>query len=86
MFLPIDLIKVADGDSLAGTGMNEFAVFQVDSYMGGAFLLSSVVKENKVAFAEFPFLHFLAILLSLVIGVSFQFLPIDLIVNGRSQS
>ena len=82
MLLPISFIQCADDDSLAGTGMNEFSVFQVDSYMGGTFLLFSVVKENQIAFAEFPFLHFLAILLSLVIGVSFQFLPIDFIVDG----
>ena len=58
--------------------MNEFMVFQVDTYMGGMFLLSSVMEENQIAFTEFSFLHFLAILLPLVIGVSFEFLPINL--------
>ena len=83
MLLPILLIEGADDDPLTCTGMNEFPVFQVDAHMGGPFLLSSVMEEDKVAFAELPFLHFPAILLPLVIRVSFEFLSIYLAVDSR---
>ena len=83
MLLPIILVESADDDTSTSTGMNEFMVFQVDTYMGGMFLLSSVMKENQIAFTEFSFLHFLAILLPLVIGVSFEFLPINLAIDCR---
>ena len=86
MLLPVILIKAADDDSLTGGGMDKLTVFQVNAYVGGLFLLSSVVKEDKVAFAEFSFLHFLAILLPLVIGVSFEVLVIYLAINSRGQS
>ena len=66
--------------------MNEFPVFQVDAHMGGPFLFPPVVEEDKVAFAELSFLHFPAILLPLVVGVSFEFLSIYFAVDSRGQS
>ena len=86
MLLPILLIEGADDDPLTCTGMNEFPVFQVDAHMGGPFLFPPVVEEDEVAFAELPFLHFPAILLPLVVGVSFEFLSIYLAVDSRGQS
>ena len=86
MLLPILLVEGADGDALTCAGMNEFPVFQVDTYMGGPFLFPPVVEEDEVAFAELSFLHFPAILLPLVIGVSFEFLSIYLTIDSRGQS
>jgi ABC-type transport system involved in multi-copper enzyme maturation permease subunit len=80
MFSPIFLVQGTDDDTLACAGMNEFLVFQVDAYMGGPFLLSSVVEENKVAFTELSFLHLPAIFLPLVIGISFEILVVHLII------
>ena len=50
MLLPVFLVESTDDDSLAGTGMDELAVFQIDAYMSGPLLLSSVVEEHQVAF------------------------------------
>ena len=86
MFFPVLLIEGADDNPMTGAGMNKFPVFQVDAYMGGPFLFPSVVEENEVAFAELSFLHFPAILLPLVVGVSFEFLSIYLAVDSRGQS
>ena len=86
MSLPILFIQCADDDAMIATSMNEFPIFQVDAYVGGMFLLSSVMEENQIAFTEFSFLHFLAILLPLVIGVSFEFLSINLAIDSRGQS
>ena len=83
MLFPILLVEGTDDDSMARAGMDEFPVFQVDAYMGGPFLFPSVVEEDEVAFAELPFLHFPAILLPLVVGVSFEFLSIYLAVDSR---
>ena len=83
ILLPILLIEGADNDSLTGAGMDKFAVLQVDSHMGGPLLFPSVVEEDEVAFTELSFLHFLAILPSLVIGISFKILSIHLLVDGR---
>ena len=86
MLLPILLVEGADDDSPTGAGMDEFAVFQVDSHMGGSLLFPSVVEEDEVAFTELSFLHFLAIRPSLVIGISFEILSIYLLVDGRGQA
>ena len=86
MLLPILLIEGADDDPLTCTGMNEFPVFQVDAYMGGPFLFPPVVEEDKVAFTELAFLHFPAIFLPLVVGVSFEVLVIHLFIYRRGQS
>ena len=86
MLFPILLVEGTDDDSMARAGMDEFPVFQVDAYMGGPFLFPSVVEEDKVAFAEFPFLHLPAILLPLVVGVPFEFLPIYLFIYGGCQA
>ena len=82
MLLPISLVEGADNDSLTGAGMDEFPVFQVDAHMGSGFLFPSVVEEHQVAFAELAFLHFPAIFLPLVIGVSFEVLSIHLFIYG----
>jgi hypothetical protein len=86
MLLPILLIEGTDDNPMTGAGMNEFPVFQVDAHMGGPFLFPPVVEEDEVAFAELSFLHFPAILLPLVVGVSFEFLSIYLAVDSRGQS
>ena len=86
MFFPVLLIEGADDDPLTGAGMNKFPVFQVDAHMGGPFLFSPVVEEDEVAFAEFSFLYFPAILLPLVVGVAFEFLSIHLTIDSRGQS
>ena len=86
MLLPIFFFQCADDDTLTGTRMYEFPVFQVDAYMGGTFLLSSVVEENQIAFTEFSFLDFSAILLPLVIGVSFEFFLINFAIDSGGQS
>ena len=83
MLLPVFLVEGADDDPLTCTGMNEFPVFQVDAHMGGPFLFPPVVEEDEVAFAELSFLHFPAILLPLVVGVSFEFLSIHLTIDSR---
>ena len=82
MFLPIILFQCADNDALTGTCMNEFPVFQVDAYMSGFLLFPTVVEEDQVTFAEFPFLDFSAILLPLVIGVSFKVLSVYFFIDG----
>ena len=86
MLLPVFLVEGADDDSLARAGVDELPVFQVDAHVGGPFLLPPVVEEDEVAFTEFPFLDFPAILLPLVVGVSFEFLSIYLAVDSRGQS
>ena len=80
MLFPILLIKGTDDDSMTRAGMDEFPVFQVDAYMGGPFLFPSVVEEDKVTFTELSFLHFPAIFLPLVIGISFEILVVHLII------
>ena len=82
MLLPIILLKRADDDSLSGTGMDDFPVFQVDAHMGGGFLFSPVVEEDQVTLAELAFLHFPAIFLPLVIGVSFEVLSVYFFIDG----
>ena len=82
MLPPILLVECADDDSLAGAGMDEFAVFQVDAHMTCPFLLPSVVKEYQVAFFQLSFLHLFAILLALVLCTSFQSLAVHLIIYG----
>ena len=82
MFLPIIFLQCADYDALTGTCMNEFPVFQVDAYMSGFLLFPSVVEEDQVTFAEFPFLDFSTIFLPLVIGVSFEVLSIHFFIDG----
>ena len=86
MLLPVFLVEGADDDSLARAGVDELPVFQVDAHVGGPFLLPPVVEEDEVAFTEFSFLDFPAILLPLVFGVPFEVLPIYLIIYGGSQS
>ena len=86
MFFPILFVEGTDDDSMARAGMDEFSVFQVDTYVGGPFLFPSVVEEDKVAFMELSFLHFPAIFLSLVVRVSFQILVIHLFIYRRGQS
>ncbi len=86
MLFPILLVEGTDDDTMARAGMDEFPVFQVDAYMGGPFLLSPVVEEDKVAFTELAFLYFPAIFLPLVVGVSFQILVIHLFIYRRGQS
>ena len=86
MFFPILFVEGTDDDSMARAGMDEFSVFQVDTYVGGPFLFPSVVEEDKVAFMELSFLHFSAIFLSLVVRVSFQILVIHLFIYCRGQS
>ena len=46
MSLPILFIQCADDDAMIATSMNEFPIFQVDAYVGGMFLLSSVMEET----------------------------------------
>ena len=86
MLLPISLIEGADDNSLTGAGVDEFMVFQVNSYMGSGLLFLSVVEEYKVSFFQFSFLDFPAILFQLVIGISLQILPINLFLDGRSET
>ena len=86
MLLPILLVESTDDDSLAGTGMDELAVFQIDAYMGGPFLLPAVVEEHQVALFQLSLLYFPAILLPLVFGVAFEFLPIYLFIYGGCQA
>ena len=86
MSFPIFLVKGTDDDSMAGAGMDEFAVFQVDAYMGGPFFLSSVVEEYQVAFLELSFFDFAAVFFPLVVGVAFKVFPVYLFIDGRSQS
>ena len=82
MLFPILFVKGADDDSLAGAGMDELAVFQIDAYVACPFLLPSVVEEHEVAFFQLSFLHLLAILLALVLCASFQSLAVHLIIYG----
>ena len=49
---------MADDDTAAGAGMDESSVFQIDAYVGGTTLTTSVVEEYKVAFAQIPFALF----------------------------
>ena len=86
MLLPILLVQSTDDDSLAGTGMDELSVFQVDTYMGGPFLLPAVVEEHQVALFQLSLLYFPAILFALVFGVAFEFLPIYLFIYGGCQA
>ena len=57
---------MTDDDSLTGAGMDKLTVFQVNSYMGGPFLLLSVVEEYQVAFLKLSLLDFPTIFLPLV--------------------
>ena len=82
MLSPVFLVEGADDDSLAGAGMDELAVFQVDAHVACPFLLPSVVEEHEVAFFQLTFLHPLAILLALVLCASFQSLAVHLIIYG----
>ena len=86
MLLPILLVESTDDDSLAGTGMDEIAVFQVDTYMSGPLLLPAVVEEHQVALFQFSFLNFPAILLSLVFRISFEAFAIHLMIYGGCQA
>ena len=86
MLLPILLVQSADDDSLAGTGMDELAVFQIDAYMGGPLLFPAVVEEYQVTFFQLSFLDFPAILFALVFGVAFEFLPIYFFIYGGCQA
>ena len=86
MLFPIFFVQPADDDSLAGAGMDELAVFQVDTYMSGPLLLSSVVEEHQVALFQLSLLYFPAILFALVFGVAFEFLPIYLFIYGGCQA
>ena len=82
MLSPILFVECADDDSLAGAGMDELAVFQVDAYVACPFLFSSVVEEHEVAFFQLSFLHLFAILLALVLCTSLQSLAVHLIIYG----
>ena len=84
MFFPILFVKGADDDTMARTGMYEFTVFQVDTYMGRSFLFSSVMEENKIPFFKFTLLDLSAIFLALVIRISFKVLAIYFFINGRT--
>ena len=81
MLLPIIFLQCADDDPMTGTCMNEFLVFQVDAYMGSFLLFPSIVEEDQIAFTEFPFLDFSAVLLPLVFGVSFEVFAIHLFID-----
>ena len=86
MFFPILLVESTDDDSLAGAGVDELTVFQVDAYMSGPFLLPAVVEEHQVALFQLSLLYFPAILLPLVFGVALEFLPIYLFIYGGCQA
>ena len=51
MLLPVLFVEGADDDSLAGAGMDELPVFQIDAYMCSPFLFLPVVEKYQVAFA-----------------------------------
>ena len=61
MFAIVGFVQMADDDTAAGAGMDESPLFQIDAYVGGTTLTTSVVKEYKVAFAQIPFALFMAI-------------------------
>ena len=86
MLFPIFFVQPADDDSLAGAGMDELAVFQVDTYMSGPLLFPAVVEEHQVAFFQLSLLDFPAILLPLVFGIAFKFLSKYLFIYGRCQA
>ena len=82
MLPPILLVECADDDSLAGAGMDEFALFQIDAYVTCPFLFPSVVEEYQVAFFQLSFLHLFAILFALLLCASLQSLAVHLIIYG----
>ena len=86
MLLPVFLIEGTDDDPLARAGMDELAVFQVDTYMSGPLLLPAVVEEHQIALFQLSLLDFPAILFALVFGVAFEFLPIYLFIYGGCQA
>lgn len=54
-------IYVADDDSPAAAGVNEFPVFQINAGVCYAFPRSTACKENKVAFAQIAFVYLVAL-------------------------
>lgn len=86
MFAVIGLVQTADDDASAGTGMYETAVFQVETYVTGGTLFSSVVEEHQVAFLQSAFVHPLAILPVLAFGAAVQLLSVYLLVECGGQS
>ena len=52
MFLPVDIIKAGDDHAFTGWGMEEFAIFYVDTDMTD---LGSRLKENQISGAKFVF-------------------------------
>ena len=86
MLLPVFLIEGTDDDPLAGAGMDELAVFQVDTYMSGPLLLPAVVEEHQVALFQFSLLNFPAILFALIFGISFEAFAIHLMIYSGCQA
>ena len=62
----VRLVKTAYYHSARSAGMYKTIVLQVDAYMIGGALVSSVVKENQVALVELAFAYLLAIACALL--------------------
>ncbi len=86
VFCIVIFLEAAHDDSLSGTGMNEFAVFQVDAHMSGFPFLASVVEEHQIAFLEVAFGYFPAVFGALFFGAAFQFVVIHFLVDGRGET
>ena len=48
----IPFLEIAHNDSLAGAGVNEFAVFQVDAHVGHPLAGCPAGEKDQVAFAQ----------------------------------
>lgn len=80
VFAVVVFVQAADYYSPAGTGVDEFVIFQVNAYVGGNSFLPAVMKENQISLAQIFLAYFVAVFGTLVIRVSFQFFVVHLFI------
>ena len=76
-----------DNHSFAGTGMNEFPIFEIDTYVSYLFSGTATAEEYQIAFSQIPFGDF-GTFFSQVFGISRNlstvYFPVYLVGESRT--